>query len=108
MGKLAKRNQVMHDLAGTCQDISVGFLCDVICMILNERKPSSDLHFKSITLSSVRRRDGERRSSEYCSCGMMTWGRTRALVIARFLACLVPLCCAASNQPADRPHSVLQ
>lgn len=68
MGKLAKRNHVMHDHAGTCQDISVGSLCHGICMILNERKPSSALHFKNITLLSVRRRDRERRTPEHCSC----------------------------------------
>ena len=39
---------------------------------------------------------------------MATQSRTRALFIARFRTCLVLLCCAASNQPADRPHFVLQ
>lgn len=67
MGKLANSNQVTHRRrrqAENCQDFSFGSMCLGMCMILNERKPRPDLHFKSQIYFSVRRRDGNRRMQD--------------------------------------------
>lgn len=81
-------------------------LCHWICMSLNERKPSSDLHFKNITFCSVRRRDGKRRTPEYCSCEKVWRPRVEQEHYLQhmfpYLSCAALLC---SLQLASRPPS---